>query len=108
LDQARARTAKRRIELHRDDPFPFAKGAAEGGLALLLAECDDELALVEMERCPRLPFLLDSRADRRDLGRGCAAAAADDACAKVPRVRGELGEVLRCRMRIDDAPAGKR
>ena len=45
--------------------------------------------------------------DRRDLGRRRAAAAADHPRAEVARVRGELGEVLRRRVRVDDAAAGE-
>src|SRR6266545_630165 len=51
------------------------------------------------------PRLLDRRSDRGDLRRGRTAAAADDPCAEIARLGRELGEVVRRRVRIDDAPA---
>ena len=74
---------------------------------MLLAERLDELALGELERRARLALLLDRRPDRRDLGGRRAAAAADHPRAEIARMRGELCEVLRCGVRIDDAAAGE-
>ena len=67
----------------------------------------DQLALLEVERRARLALLLDGRADRGDLHRRRPAAAADDPRAELAGVRGELGEVLGRRVRVDHAAAGK-
>src|SRR3954463_5576913 len=72
---------------------------------MLLAERYPELPLGELERRPWLTLLLDGCADRGDLGRGRAAAAADHLRAEVTSMRRELGEVLGSCMGIDDAPA---
>ena len=66
---------------------------------------DDELALRGGERGGRLPLLLDGAGDRLDLQRRRSAAAADHPRAQRSRLRGELGEVLRRRVRIDDSAA---
>src|SRR5262249_56969246 len=79
--------------------------AGETRLALLLAERHCELALARLEARARPALLLDRGADRGDLDRGRAAAAADDAGAERSRMSGELGEVVRGGMRIDDAAA---
>ena len=107
LDQARAVRAQRRIELDGDDPFVLAQRAGEAGLALLLAERDDELPLVELERRARLTLFLDRGADRGDLCRRRPATAADHLRAEIACMRRELGEVLRRRVRIDDAAPGE-
>ena len=60
-----------------------------------------------MERGPRHPLLVDRGADRGDLRRRRAAAAADDAGAEIARVGGELREVVGRRVREDDAAAGE-
>ena len=66
----------------------------------------DDLALDREEGNARLAPLLDGSPDGRDLGRRRPAAAADQLRALVARLRGELGEVVGRRVRVDDAPAG--
>ena len=64
---------------------------------------------LELARAPRRrpgrPPVVERGADRLDLGRGRAAAAADDARAERHRLRGEVAEVLGRRVRVDDPPA---
>ncbi len=107
LEQAARRATERRVELHRDDELALPQRFRESGLTVLLAERLDELALGELERSARFALLLDRGSDRGDLGRRRAAAAADHPRAQRARVRGELGEVLRRRVRVDDAAAGQ-
>ncbi len=106
LDHPCVAAAERRVDLDREDPLVLAEGAGELRFLSLLGDRDLHLALGEDERRARLALLLDRRGDRRDLGRGRPAAAADHAGAEVPCVRGELREVLRRRVRVDDAVAG--
>ena len=61
--------------------------------------------LSRLEGGARSAALLQRDADRLDLGRRRAAAAADDPGAERGRLRRELAEVLRRRVRIDDAAA---
>ena len=76
---------------------------ARARLEQLLAEGRDELAFRELERRSRLLTAVDRRSDGCDLRRGRPATAADEAGAEVARMRGELGEVLGRRVRVDDA-----
>ena len=69
--------------------------------------CHNQIGGFEDERRARPALVLDGGADRRDLGRGRPATAADHLRAEIARVGGELGEVLRRRVRIDDAAAGE-
>ena len=105
LDQAPVGGAERRVELNRHDPLALAEGAREPGLQLLFAERDDQLALVQLERRAGLPLFVHRGLDRCDLGRGRPAAAADDLRAEVACVGGELAEVLRRGVGVDDAAA---
>ena len=77
------------------------------GLLRRLGRPHDELALAHDESRARTALLVDGGADRCDLGRGRAAAAADDPGAELAGVRRELREVLGCRMREDHAVAGE-
>ena len=61
------------------------------------------LALAHEQRARRRPVLVERRADRLDLRRRRAAAAADDPRAERARLRRELAEVLGRRVREDDA-----
>ncbi len=99
--------AERRVELDGDDPLLLPERAGQPRLGLLLAERDDELALLEVQARAGLALLLDGRADGGDLGRRRPAAAADDLGPELARVGRELGEVFGRRMGIDDAPAGE-
>ena len=103
LDEPRSGTAERRVELHRHHPLVVAKGSCETRVPLLLAERDDELVLVEDEGCARATLFLHCRADGGDLCGRRPTAAADQPCAEVASVRCELAEVLRSRVRVDDA-----
>ena len=107
LDQAHHVGAERRVELRGDDPLPGPQRLLELRLALLFAERDDELALLEVERRPRRPVLVDRGADGGDLRRRRATAAADDAGPEVARMGGELREVVGRRVREDDATPGQ-
>ena len=71
-----------------------------------LAEIDD-LPLANDEPRARAAILVDGVPDRGDLGRRRSAAAADDPRAELARVRSELGEVVRRRVREDHALAGE-
>ena len=95
------------IELDRDDELLLAEHPGEPGLLRRGLRCIGELALADDERRGRGAILLDRAADRLDLCRRRAAAAADDAGAEPPRLRRELGEVVRGRVREDDAVAGE-
>ena len=99
--------AARRIDLDGDDELAFAELSLKQRLALGLRRGDDDLALPHDELRARAAVLVDRVPDRRDLRRGRPAAATDDACAQLPCVRGELGEVLRRRVREDDALPGE-
>ena len=99
--------AERGIQLRRDDPFALAERAGKGRLLGLLEAGRGEFAAFEDERLARCALLSDGGADRRDLVGRRSAASSDHARAELERVRGELAEVLRRRVRIDDAAAGE-
>ena len=107
LDEACAVATERGIELNGDDPFTGVQGAREACLALFFAERDDQFRCIEDEGCTRLAVFLHGCTDRGDLSGSGAAAAADHLRAEIASMRGELAEVLRRRMRVDDTPAGK-
>ena len=67
-------------------------------------------ALAREDRLGDRPFLPQRVADRGDLDRRRAAAAADDSRAEVARLRGEVAEVLVVGVRVDDpvAPAARK
>ena len=98
--------SERRIDLNGQNPLVLMKRAREIGLRALLGNCDQHLALGEDEGGAGLTLLLDRRGDGCDLGRGCSAAAADHARSEVARVGGELCEVLRGGVRVDDPVPG--
>ncbi len=96
-----------RVELDARDPVACAQFAGKLRLFGPLVGGDDELALGGGEGSRRLPFFLDGPRDRCDLGRRRPAAAADHPGPQGAGLRSELREVLRCRVRVDDAAAGK-
>ena len=92
----------------RTRPTRPRRACARAASSLLLRADRGDLGRIAVERDERdarLALLLDRRADRRDLRGAGAAAAADDPRAEVARLRGELGEVVGRRVRIDDAAA---
>jgi hypothetical protein len=105
LEQPLTRASERRVELNRGDPLAGSQRAGEPRLTQRLAECDRRFGLVELQvevtRSPRV----DRAPDGGDFGRRRPAAASDHVGAEVARLRGELGEVLGCRMRVDDPTA---
>ena len=107
LDERAVVGAERGVELDRDDELLLAEHPGEPGLLRRGLRCVGELALADDERRGRGAILLDRAADRLDLCRRRAAAAADDAGAEPPRLRRELGEVVRGRVREDDPVAGE-
>ena len=98
--------AERRVDLDGDDELALAQRARELRLLLRARRLRRRLALAHEERAGRAPLLVDGRADRLDLRRRRAAAAADDARAELARPRRELAEVRGRRVREDDALAG--
>ena len=99
--------ASRRVDLDGDDELACAELPLQECLALGLARRDDDLPLANDEPRARAAILVDGVPDRRDLGRRRSAAAADDPRAELARVRSELGEVVRRRVREDHALAGE-
>ena len=98
----RVRT-KWRIELHGHDERlvveqPLQRRGLGTGRSLRRP-----LALAHEERRGRREVLVDRFADRRDLRGRRAAAPTDDLRAEGARLRGELGEIGRRRVRKDDA-----
>ena len=69
---------------------------------MFLSERNDEFALVEDERGARLALGFDGKANRGDLCRCGATAAANDSRSEISCVCGEFSEVLRRRMRERD------
>ena len=107
LDERGVVRAERRVELDRDDELLLAQHPRELRLLRRRLRRIGELALADDERRGRRAILLDRGADRLDLRRRRAAAAADDPGAEPARLRRELGEVVRRRVREDDAVAGE-
>ena len=95
-----------RIDLDGDDELALPEHASQLGLFLLLGQAHDHLVLREDERPGRRSVLGHRLGDGGDLRRGRAAAPADDSRAEAACVRGELGEVVRRRVWIDDPVAG--
>ena len=98
FDERRVVRAERGIELHRDDELLPAEHPRELGLVRRGLRGVGELALAEDERRRRSALIVDRAADRLDLRGRRAAAAADDPGAEPPRLRCELGEVVRRRV----------
>ena len=82
-----------------------AQHPREPGLLADRLRRDQELSLADDEGERRLPALVDRAADGRDLRGRRAAAAADQPGAEAARLGRELAEVLRRRVREDDARA---
>ena len=87
-------------------PALAAGGGGEASLVLVALHPDGQLALDHVQRRPWGALLRQCPADRRDLGRSRSAAASDHPGTEIARVRGELGEVLGRRVRIDDSAPG--
>ena len=98
--------AERRVDLDGDGELALAQEPRELRLLLGRRRLRRRLALADEEGAGRAGVLVDRRADRLDLGRRRAAAAADHARAELARLRGELGEVGGRRVREDDPLAG--
>src|SRR5439155_15551467 len=97
----------RRVELDRHDELARREETLQLGLLVAATRrrgLDADVAADAGRRRP--PVLDDGLLDRRDLGRRRAAAAADQPRAELPGVGGELREVRRRRVRIDNAAAG--
>ena len=107
LDERAVVRAERRVELNGDDELLLAQHPGETGLFRRGLGGLGELALPDDERRHRRAVLLDRGLDRRDLGGGRAAAAADDARAEPACLGRELGEVVGRRVWEDDARAGE-
>ncbi len=106
LDQARVVGPQRRIDLDRgDEPFLTEVGG-EAGLDHLVLDRRGQLALGDLERRAGRALLVERVPDRADLGGRRTATAADHHRAQLPRMGGELGEVLRRGVRVDHPPAG--
>src|SRR5262249_56382636 len=106
VDQSLGIGAEGRVDLHGDRELSFAQHPLELRLARRRLEGSYLRALPDEKGARRAAVRIDCLANRRDLGRGGAAAAADEPRAELPRLRGELGEVVWRRVREDDALAG--
>ena len=95
------------VELDRDDELVRAEQLLQLGLVLFVAVDDRQASLVNRQRARRRAVRVDRAANRGDLGGRRPAAAADHAGAEAARLRRELREVLRRRVRIDDAVPGQ-
>jgi hypothetical protein len=102
LDQCLGIGAERRIDLHRERELAVAQEPRELRLSRGGLEGRQLLALLHEEGARGTTVRVDRLADRRDLSRRGPAAAADQPRAERPRLRGELGEVGRSRVREDD------
>ena len=107
VEHAAVVSPQRRVELDGDDPLLVGEHPAELRLLRQLHDRERDLALLDNERGARRALLLDRRGDRGDLHRRRPAAAADDPRAQIARVRGEVREVLRRRVREHDAVPGQ-
>ncbi|MCZ7589957.1 MAG: hypothetical protein M5U27_14090 [Gaiella sp.] len=107
LDEPLERAALRRVELDRHDPVALAKGAGETGLLRLRNRLQRQRGLVDLDRRTRHATGVECSPDRLDLRRRRATAAAHDPCAEADGLDGELGEVVGCRVRVDDPAAGE-
>ena len=109
LEQRAVVAAERRVELDRDDELALAQQPREPGLARRsprAASASSRSPNTSGRRAAPGPSSIGG-ADRRDLRRCRAAAAADHPRAEAARLGGELGEVVRRRVREDDARAGE-
>ena len=108
VDQAVGVAAERRIELHRDHELARLEQACELGRLLRRLRQRIVPLLAGARRGAGGAVLVDGAADRGDLRRRRAAAAADQLRAERPCPCRELGEVLGGRVRERDARAGDR
>ena len=104
LDEAVERAALRRIELDAHDPFVLAERLRERRLACVRRRREREGRLVHLEQRSGRPARLEGVADRLDLGGRGPATPADDPRSERDGLHGELREVVRGRMGVDDAP----
>ena len=99
--------AERRIELHGRHPLALTEHARQARVLGLLDDREHHLPLLDHERGGRRAVFFDGRGDGADLGWSRAAAAADDLRAEIARVRREVGEVVRRRVREHHAAPGQ-
>ncbi len=94
-----------RIELDAHDPVAGTECASELRLLGRRRRCLRLVTLASLEGHARLAVLVEGEPDRLDLGRCRATAPTDDAGSESDGLRGEVTEVLGCRVRIDHATA---